>query len=75
VSSYNNPALEVFLEATIPQYDNGWPVGAERLMLISRGTGYYSPTIESGKASSYCALDWARYPIKDQRIKDQRNDE
>jgi predicted acylesterase/phospholipase RssA len=65
VSSYNNPALQVFLEATVPQYGIGWPMGADRLMLISLGTGFNSVAIQSGKASSYWVLDWARYLIKE----------
>jgi uncharacterized protein len=65
VSSYNNPALQVFLEATVPAYGLGWPMGADRLLLVSLGTGYSSVTIESGKASSYELLDWAQYMIKE----------
>ena len=63
VSSYNNPALQVFLEATVPEYGNGWPMGADKLMLISLGTGFSSVTIPPGKASSYWELQWARYLI------------
>jgi uncharacterized protein len=65
VSSYNNPALQLFLEATVPQYGLGWPMGADKLMLISIGTGFNSMMIEAGKASGYCVLDWAQYLIKE----------
>jgi len=65
VSSYNNPALQVFLEATVPAYGLGWPMGADQLLLISLGTGFSSVTIESGKASRYELLDWAQYMIKE----------
>lgn len=65
VSSYNNPALQVFLEATIPQYGYGWPMGAERLLLISLGTGFNATTIESGKASGYTLINWGEYVIKE----------
>ncbi len=65
VSSYNNPALQLFLEATVPQYGIGWPMGADKLMLISMGTGFNSMMIEAGKASGYCVLDWAQYLIKE----------
>jgi len=65
VSSYNNPALQVFLEATVPAYGLGWPMGADRLLLMSLGTGYSSVTIEPGKASSFEMLDWAQYMIKE----------
>jgi uncharacterized protein len=65
VSSYNNPALQVFLEATVPEYGNGWAIGADQLMLISLGTGFCSATIPSGKAASYWELSWAKYLIKE----------
>jgi len=65
VSSYNNPALQLFLEATIPEYGYGWPMGAERLLLISLGTGFNSVTIQAGKASSYQLIDWAKYIVQE----------
>jgi uncharacterized protein len=65
VSSYNNPALQVFLEATVPDYGNGWMMGAGQLMLISLGTGFSSLTIPPGKAASYWQLQWAKYLIKE----------
>ncbi|HUC17553.1 MAG TPA: patatin-like phospholipase family protein [Acetobacteraceae bacterium] len=40
VSPHNNPALLMFLLATLRGYGFRWPVGAERLMLISVGTGH-----------------------------------
>jgi uncharacterized protein len=65
VSSYNNPALQVFLEATVSEYGNGWPIGADQLLLISLGTGFSSATIPPGKAASYWELQWAKYLIKE----------
>lgn len=65
VSSYNNPALQVFLEATIPQYGNGWPMGADKLLLMSLGTGFSEITIPEGRAANYEVLDWARYMVKE----------
>jgi uncharacterized protein len=65
VSSYNNPALQVFLEATVPEYGNGWPMGADKLMLISLGTGFSSVTIPERKAASYWELQWAKYLIRE----------
>lgn len=63
VSSYNNPALQVFLEATIPEYGNGWAMGMERLLLLSLGTGFNSVAIPTGKAACYNLLDWAKYMV------------
>ena len=39
VSAYNNPALLLFLLATLPAYRLGWSAGEERLLLVSVGTG------------------------------------
>ncbi len=64
VSSYNNPSLQVFLEATDPRYQYGWPTGTSQLLLLSLGTGFNSITIDEGKASGYNLLDWARYSVK-----------
>lgn len=65
VSSYNNPALQTFLEATIPDYGNGWPMGPDHLLLLSLGTGFNSLTVPEGKASGYELLDWAKYMVKE----------
>ncbi len=63
VSSYNNPALQAFLEATVPEYGLNWPGRADRLLLLSLGTGFNSVTIPAGKATHYEVLDWALYMI------------
>jgi len=65
VSSYNNPSLQVFLEATVPEYGIGWPMGVDNLLLISLGTGYCPITIPAGKAAHYELLDWAQYVLKE----------
>lgn len=65
VSSYNNPALQVFLEATIPDYGYGWPMGVDRLLLISLGTGFNSVAVDPGKASGYNLIDWGKYVVKE----------
>jgi len=65
VSSYNNPALQVFLEATVPDYGNGWPMGADKILLLSLGTGFNSVAIEAGKAAKYNLIDWAQYMVKE----------
>ena len=65
VSSYNNPSLQVFLEATDPRYQFGWPTGVDKLLLISLGTGFNALTVPEGKAADYNLLDWARYLIQE----------
>jgi uncharacterized protein len=39
VTSFNNPALILFLLATLPEYRLCWPVGEDRLLIVSIGTG------------------------------------
>ncbi|HEV2468527.1 MAG TPA: patatin-like phospholipase family protein [Candidatus Sulfotelmatobacter sp.] len=65
ISSYNNPALQVFLEATVPQYGYAWPTGVDQLLLLSLGTGFNSGTIEFGRAAGYNLVDWGQYVVKE----------
>jgi len=39
VTPFNNPALLLFLMATLPEYGLRWPVGEDQLLLVSVGTG------------------------------------
>ena len=39
ITPHNNPALALLQLATIPAYGYGWPAGADRLRIISIGTG------------------------------------
>ncbi len=39
VTAHNNPALQLFLAATLPEYKVDWETGPDRLLLISVGTG------------------------------------
>jgi hypothetical protein len=39
LTGFNNPAFKAFLYATTEPYGLNWPVGEERLMLVSVGTG------------------------------------
>ncbi|WP_198369920.1 patatin-like phospholipase family protein [Roseomonas rosulenta] len=41
VSPYNNPALRLLELARLPVFGLRWPVGPERLMLVSVGTGRF----------------------------------
>jgi len=65
VSSFNNPAFQVFLEATEPSYSFGWETGVDKLLLMSLGTGYCPLSIAEGKAAHYNLLDWAKYTVSD----------
>jgi hypothetical protein len=40
VTPFNNPALQLFMLATLEGYGLQWPVGATKMLLVSVGTGY-----------------------------------
>lgn len=39
ITPYNNPALLLYLMATLPSYNLGWESGVNKLLLVSIGTG------------------------------------
>jgi hypothetical protein len=47
VTTYNNPAFQLFVMATAEPYRLCWPTGTERLLLVSIGTGT-SPNARKG---------------------------
>jgi predicted patatin/cPLA2 family phospholipase len=46
ITPFNSPALLLFQAATARQYRLGWSTGAERLQLVSVGTGFAAATHE-----------------------------
>lgn len=46
VSPFNNPALQALMYATMEGYCLHWPTGADRLLLVSVGTGSTAPIIK-----------------------------
>ena len=46
VSPFNNPALQAFMYTTMDGYRIGWPTGAEKLLLVSIGTGAADPDVK-----------------------------
>ena len=40
VTAHNNPALQMFLTATLPVYRIRWQTGRENLLIVSIGTGF-----------------------------------
>jgi uncharacterized protein len=54
VTTYNNPAFQMFLMATVDRYwprapegRRGWPTGADKMLVVSVGTGT-SPDVRDG---------------------------
>jgi predicted acylesterase/phospholipase RssA len=54
LTPHNNPALQLFLYAALPQYGLAWPLGSDKLTIVSVGTGYS----RSGVALD--SLSWMR---------------
>jgi uncharacterized protein len=55
VTPHNNPSLALFHLATLPQLGIGWPTGADKLTIVSVGTGTYRPRL------SFETLGFARF--------------
>jgi patatin-like phospholipase/acyl hydrolase len=60
VSVYSNPAFQLFLMATLPEYRLSWQTGEDKLLLISVGTGAISGASATLKASQMNLLYSAR---------------
>ena len=60
VSMANNPALQLFLVATLKGFPFRWPVGETRLLLVSVGTGFWTRTGTVGDVTDANILDWAK---------------
>lgn len=59
VSMANNPAMQLFLIATLKGFPFQWPIGADRLLLTSIGTGTYTKRVDATKIADNNMLDWA----------------
>lgn len=59
VSMANNPALQLFLIATLKGFPFHWETGADKLMVISVGTGTFTKRIDSEKIANNNMLEWA----------------
>jgi uncharacterized protein len=57
VTSFNSPAFQLFLMATLGAYELGWPTGAERMLLVSVGTGF-NPRANANLKSSNLHLGY-----------------
>jgi hypothetical protein len=56
VGTAKNPALQLFMLATMKGYDLQWPLGAENLLLVSIGTGRTPLALSHQKVNSRPAL-------------------
>ncbi len=56
-SPFNNPALQAFMYATMDGYRVGWPTGAEKLLLVSIGTGAADPEVKKANLTAKQAIN------------------
>ncbi|MBV9960010.1 MAG: patatin-like phospholipase family protein [Acidobacteria bacterium] len=59
VSMANNPALQLFLIATLKGFPFHWPTGEEKLLLVSIGTGTWKPIVGVDTVTGASKLSWA----------------
>jgi patatin-like phospholipase/acyl hydrolase len=60
LTSFNNPAFQLFLMATLDAYGLGWPTGVDSLLLVSVGTGYHPNANQNLKLSWRHVLQYVR---------------
>ncbi|MCP5236702.1 MAG: patatin-like phospholipase family protein [Zoogloeaceae bacterium] len=56
VSPFNNPSLQALMYATVDGYRVGWPLGADRVLLVSLGTGAADPAVERSAVAAKHAV-------------------
>lgn len=60
VSMANNPALQLFLMATLKGFRFNWQTGAEKLLVVSIGTGTWKPIREIDSVTGASKISWAQ---------------
>lgn len=56
VSPYNNPALQAFMYASLKGYGVGWETGADKLLIVSVGTGASDPSVRKSRLAASHAI-------------------
>ena len=56
VSPFNNPAFQALMYATIRGYGIQWPIGAEKILLVSVGTGAADPKVKKSNIAAEHAV-------------------
>jgi hypothetical protein len=55
-SPFNNPALQALMYATLDGHRLGWPTGADKLLLVSVGTGSADPEVKKSNIAAQHAI-------------------
>jgi uncharacterized protein len=56
MSAFNNPALMAVMYATVDGYRIGWPTGADKLLVVSLGTGAADPAVKRANLAAEQAV-------------------
>ncbi len=56
VSPFNNPALQALMYVTMNGYNVGWQTGADKLLLVSLGTGAADPAVAKASLAASHAI-------------------
>jgi len=56
VSPFNNPSLMAVMYATLDGYRIGWPMGVDKLLLVSVGTGSADPAVKRSNLAAEAAI-------------------
>jgi len=56
-SPFNNPALQAFMYCTLDGYRIDWPPGADKLLLVSVGTGAADPNVKKSQVTAKQAIN------------------
>ncbi len=64
VSPYLNPALAMYLHATLPEYGMEMPTGEDKMLLVSVGTGEVPPVHQPGQFASINRIGGALRTLK-----------
>ena len=60
VSMANNPAMQLFLVATLKGFPYRWPAGEEQLSIVSIGTGKWKRRLDKSKLAKPGNIFWAQ---------------
>ncbi len=60
LSLANNPAFQLFLIATLKGFPYKWPIGEDKITLVSVGTGSSKKHIDADKIAEFGLGDWAK---------------
>jgi hypothetical protein len=63
VTPHNNPSLQLLMLARMKAHGLEWPLGPERLLLVSIGTGGYRPRLDPDAAARMLSVNLARHAL------------